>query len=215
MTTVAIIDYGLGNTKSICAAFAKSGANVTLTSDEKKIMSADGVVLPGVGAFSHAMERLKSQKMDQIIRDFVDTGKPFLGICLGMQMLFEQSTEFGVSEGLCLIPGQVRRLEPKAYSFDKVPHVTWSRIFSTRSDKWQGTILDSLDEEDMYFVHSYYATPSNSDHILSLSQFSGYDYCSTVKSGNVYGCQYHPEKSAKAGLRVIRNFSDICGSKDW
>jgi imidazole glycerol-phosphate synthase subunit HisH len=208
---IAVIDYGLGNTKSICSALGKTGADVCLTNVRDEIMLADGAILPGVGAFAHGMERLISQKIDTLIREFVSTGKPFLGICLGMQMLFDKSTEFGETNGLGLIPGQVQRLERFDGSPEKLPHVSWNGISTVRMSDWNGTILDSIDiDEDMYFVHSYFVKPASRSDILSVSRYSGHEYCSTVKRDNIYGCQYHPEKSAAAGLRVINNFVTIC-----
>ena len=212
MIKIAVIDYGLGNTKSICSALEKTGAQVSLTNSRDEILLSDGVILPGVGAFSHGMERLISQKLDDLIREFVETGKPLLGICLGMQMLFDQSEEFGLSKGLCIIPGQVQRLDRCDASAEKLPHVSWSGISTVKNTPgWNSTILESIDDnEDMYFVHSYYAKPANSGDILSLSRYAGHNFCSTVKHNNVYGCQYHPEKSATSGLRVIKNFVTIC-----
>ena len=211
MIKIAVIDYGLGNTKSICSALEKSGADVCLTNSRDEILLSDGAILPGVGAFAHGMDRLITQKIDILIREFVSTGKPFLGICLGMQMLFDKSTEFGITNGLGLIPGQVQRLERFDGSPEKLPHVSWNGINTVRMSDWNGTILDSIDsDEDMYFVHSYYAKPLSQSDILSVSRYSGHEYCSTVKRNNIYGCQYHPEKSAAAGLRVINNFVNIC-----
>ena len=211
MINIAVIDYGLGNTKSICSALEKSGVQVSLTNIRDEILLSDGVILPGVGAFAHAMERLTKLKLDDMIREFVKTGKPLLGICLGMQLLFDESTEFGVSKGLCIIPGQVQRLELCDGSEEKLPHVNWSGICNKRIADWDGTILDSIDGgEDMYFVHSYYAKPADFSDVLSLSRYGSLDFCSTVKLNNVYGCQFHPEKSAIAGLRVIDNFVNIC-----
>ena len=208
---IAVIDYGLGNTKSICSALQKSGADVCLTNSRDKILLSDGAILPGVGAFAHGMDRLISQKIDILIREFVSTGKPFLGICLGMQMLFDRSTEFGMTDGLGLISGQVQRLERFDDSPEKLPHVSWSEISTVRMSDWNGTILESVESgEDMYFVHSYHAKPTSQSDILSISRYSGLEYCSTVKHNNIYGCQYHPEKSAVAGLRIIKNFTHIC-----
>ena len=211
MTKIAIVDYGLGNIKSICGALDKTGAEICLTKSRNEILSADGLILPGVGAFAHAMDKLISKKLDLLIYDFVQTEKPFLGICLGMQMLFDTSTEFGKTNGLGLIPGRVVRLESYNKAKEKIPHVSWSEIKSVNSCSWSNTILDGIESgENMYFVHSYYAQPANEENILSLSNFSGRDYCSTVKHKNIFGCQYHPEKSALKGLRVINNFVEIC-----
>lgn len=211
MVKIALIDYGLGNIKSISSALEKCGADVCLTNSRDKILLSDGAILPGVGAFAHGMERLISQKIDILIHEFASTGKPFLGICLGMQMLFDKSTEFGLTNGLGLIPGQVQRLERLDGSSEKLPHVSWSGIAAFKMSDWNGTILDSIvNDEDMYFVHSYYAKPLNQSDILSVSRYSGHEYCSTVKHNNIYGCQYHPEKSGVNGLRIINNFVNIC-----
>jgi len=211
VTTIAVIDYGVGNIKSICRALEKSGAEVCLTNDRDKVISSDGVLLPGVGAFAHGMEKLNSQGIDELLREFSETGKPILGICLGMQMLFDQSTEFGETKGLGLIPGQVLRLETLDEAHEKLPHVSWNEIKPGTSSEWEGTILNSIkDGEDMYFVHSYYVKPANEEDVLSTTVYSQFEYCSTVKHQNIYGCQYHPEKSAETGLKIIKNFVEIC-----
>ena len=211
MSNIAVIDYGLGNTKSICSAIEKTGANVNLTNNRNEILLSDGIILPGVGAFSHGMDRLKNEKIDILIKEFVETGKPLLGICLGMQMLFDESSEFGVSKGLGLVPGKVKCLKSHNKSLDKLPHVSWSGIRTKKLSYWNGTILDSIDSgEDMYFVHSYHAKPDNPSDILSLSSYADIEFCSTVKHKNIYGCQYHPEKSAIAGLKIVKNFVNIC-----
>ncbi len=213
MTKIAVLDYGLGNIKSIFGALDKTGAAICLTNSRDEIISADGLILPGVGAFAHAMRRLSSSGLDLIIGDFVQTGKPFLGICLGMQMLFDSSTEFGKTKGLGLIAGRVIYLGDFSKLKEKIPHVSWSEI-ELKSSSWNSTILDGIESGDnMYFVHSYFAQPNNEDDILSVTKFSGHDYCSTVNYKNIFGCQYHPEKSAKKGLRVINNFVEICRGK--
>ena len=211
MIQIVVIDYGLGNIRSILSALNKNDVDVILSNSRKEIMSADGIVLPGVGAFAYGMDRLKSRNIDSIICDFVATGRPLLGICLGMQMLFDSSTEFGETIGLGLIPGQVLSLKSIMKGSDKLPHISWSEIHSSQHSSWKGTILDGIaNMENMYFVHSYFAQPLNSQDALSNSSFSGIEYCSTVKHKNVYGCQYHPEKSAESGLKIINNFVNIC-----
>ena len=205
---ISIIDYGVGNLRSIVNAFENQGADVLITNDEEKILSADGLVLPGVGAFSHGMMGLKKHGLIKIIKQYVGTNKPFIGICLGMQMLFEMSEEFGETLGLGLIPGNVKRL-PNTNN-EKIPHVSWNELISEKI-AWSNTILDCISpKSDMYFVHSYVAEPKNKDHILSTTQYAGYNFCSTVKSGNVYGCQFHPEKSGEVGLKIIKNFTMMC-----
>jgi imidazole glycerol-phosphate synthase subunit HisH len=211
MTQIVVIDYGLGNIRSILGALNKSDVDIDISNDKEKILSADGLILPGVGAFAYGMEGLKAKNIDIMIHEFVATEKPLLGICLGMQMLFDSSTEFGDTQGLGIIPGQVLSLKNFSKGNDKLPHISWSEIRSLQPLSWEGTILNGVDDmENMYFVHSYYAQPENKEDILSTSLFSGVDYCSTVKHRNVYGCQYHPEKSAECGLKIISNFVNIC-----
>lgn len=211
MTTIAVIDYGVGNIKSICRALDKSGVEVCLTKERGEVLSSDGVVLPGVGAFAHGMEKLIDQGLDEVLREFAASGKPILGICLGMQMLFDQSTEFGETKGLGLIPGIVQKLETLDESHEKLPHVSWNEIKLGNCTDWEETILNNIkDGEDMYFVHSYYVQPANDEDVLSKTVYSQFEYCSTVKHQSIYGCQYHPEKSANAGLKIIKNFVGIC-----
>lgn len=213
MTNIAVVDYGVGNVKSICSAFDNQGAKPNLTRDPSQILQADGVVLPGVGAFGHGMEQLRKHRLDSILADVIEAGQPLLGICLGMQMLFDSSSEYGQHTGLGFIPGKILRLDERFQKLEKLPHVGWSQI--TRPDElsWEGTILSGVPEhENMYFVHSYFAEPTNLNHILSTTEFSEQHYCSTVKLGNIYGCQYHPEKSGPTGLRIINNFIKISRS---
>ena len=155
MSNIAVIDYGLGNTKSICSAIEKTGANVNLTNNRNEILLSDGIILPGVGAFSHGMDRLKNEKIDILIKEFVETGKPLLGICLGMQMLFDSSEEFGYCEGIGYIQGDVKKLK----RISKLPHISWSEI-QPKNINWENSILDkinssgydSLSKEDKDFL---------------------------------------------------------------
>ena len=211
MTNIVVVDYGVGNITSICRALHKYGAKVEVTSDELRIMAADGVVLPGVGAFAHGMQRLKHFGIDDTLRKYSETNKPILGICLGMQMLFDGSSEFGNTEGIGLIPGFVNKLETYNKRYEKLPHVSWNEIMGQNLDRWNYTVLDDIkNSADMYFVHSYYVKPTNTDDVLSTSIYSDFEFCSTVKRNNIYGCQYHPEKSGECGLKIISNFINIC-----
>ena len=206
MISIAIVDYGVGNIRSIKKALSRVGnVDIVVSCDHIEISSCDGVILPGVGAFAHAMAALKERNLDSVIKEYERSNKPILGICLGMQMLFDSSSEFGFSKGLGIIRGDVRRLPSKLGL--KLPFISWSPIKTREADIWKDTILDDLqDGEDMYHVHSYHAVPSNSSNILSLSTYQDFNFCSTVKKGNVYGCQYHPEKSGARGLKIISNF---------
>ncbi|MFL0802358.1 MAG: imidazole glycerol phosphate synthase subunit HisH [Agarilytica sp.] len=211
MTTIAIIDYGVGNVKSISGAFENVGAKTIVTRNRSEILDVDGVVLPGVGAFAHGMEKLNQYDLVSIIEEVAGSGKPFLGICLGMQMLFTSGTEFGNTPGLGLIPGRVKKLPLLNDNCQKLPHVSWNELKRPSVRKWENTVLDGIHEYDnMYFVHSFFAEPDDESDILSLTEYSDFHFCSTVRRGNIFGCQYHPEKSAGAGLKIVNNFTHQC-----
>jgi len=207
---IGVIDYDIGNVRSTLSAFENQGADVFLTRDREKILASDGLVLPGVGAFQHGMASLRKYNLVKDIKDYIETGKPFIGICLGMQMLFDNSEEFGLSSGLGLISGSVIKLPTKEVKNEKLPHVSWNELNIVKS-KWDGTILDGINEgSDMYFVHSFIADPEDRSNILSMTEYSGYKFCSSVHKNNIYVCQYHTEKSGKVGLNVIKNFIRMC-----
>jgi imidazole glycerol-phosphate synthase subunit HisH len=211
MMKIAIIDYEVGNIRSIYSALGKVGAEPKLTRDRQEILAADGVVLPGVGAYSHGMEKLKEHSLDCILKKFSAMGKPVLGICLGMQLLFSESNEFGYTEGLGLVPGSVKELQLLNPEVQNLPHISWSELELPSEGAWDGTILEGIaPQEDMYFIHSFMAAPDNNDHVLSLTTYSDCQFCSLVRNENVYGCQFHPEKSAEEGLKIIANFIRIC-----
>lgn len=198
---IAIIDYGMGNLASVYKALIHIGQDAIITSDPKVIAGADAVILPGVGAMSDAMKNLVDNGLHNTIIDFIDTGKPFLGICLGMQMLFESSNEGEEHngqkvKGLGVIKGEVLRL-PNIPSI-KVPHMGWNQLFETSDD-----ILP--EGRNVYFVHSYYAQPEDSSVITSKS-FHGIEFTASVRKGNVYAMQFHPEKSGDTGLQILRNW---------
>ena len=204
---VAIVDYDIGNVRSIINVFKKFDIEIILTKDKKDILEANGVVLPGVGAFAHGMENLKKYGLIDILNEYVKTNKPFLGICLGMQMLLEESEEFGITKGLGYIKGKVIKLPMK--NDEKLPHVSWNEI-KQKNIGWKNTILDSIEENsNMYFVHSFVAVPESESNILSTTEYGGIEFCSAVIKGNIYGTQFHPEKSATIGLKVIENFVKI------
>jgi len=204
---VAIVDYDIGNVRSIINVFKKFDIEIILTKDKKDILEANGVVLPGVGAFAHGMENLKKYGLIDILNEYVKTNKPFLGICLGMQMLLEESEEFGITKGLGYIKGKIIKLPIK--NDEKLPHVSWNEI-KQKNIGWKNTILDSIEENsNMYFVHSFVAVPESESNILSTTEYGGIEFCSAVIKGNIYGTQFHPEKSATIGLKVIENFVKI------
>ncbi len=207
ISDITIIDYGLGNLFSIKHAFTHIGLNAMITSEIEEILKAKILILPGVGAFGDAMRNL--QKLDLIspIKEKVNLGTPLIGICLGMQLLFEESEEFGINKGLCLIPGCVRRIpNPYKNKLMKVPIIGWNVIYNSDVDKWKQTPLCSLSQNSyMYFVHSYYVLPTNKNNILTYSNYEGFEYCSSVTTGNICGFQFHPEKSGVSGLEIYRN----------
>ena len=207
---IVVIDYDIGNVRSIINALEKVNATPILSRNKETIINADGVILPGVGAFPHAMQNLQKYGLVEIIKSYVDTNKPLLGICLGMQMLVDESNEFGITQGLGLIEGKVIKLPVQNEEFEKLPHVSWNEI-QQKQLPWEGTILDCIENKtDMYFVHSYIVVPQAGEHILSTTTYSDFEFCSAIKKNNVYGCQFHPEKSADAGLKILENFAKIC-----
>ena len=210
---ITILDYGIGNITSIRRAFEKSNATVRITNDPALILSSSGLILPGVGAFSVAMKRLKDDGLIEVLHDYKNSEKPILGICLGMQMLFDGSYEFGEYEGLCFVPGFVKKIDVPEDT--KLPNIGWNRLIKPKSMKWEKTILESIQEDsNFYFVHTYGAETSDSSDTLSYTNYSDTEFCSTVKRGNIYGCQYHPEKSGTEGLKIIKNFIMLTGNKN-
>ncbi len=201
MTTIAIVDYGLGNLRSVFRGLEKAGASPVITSDAGEIASADGIVLPGVGAFREGMEQLGDLRATVI----ESSGSvPVLGICLGMQMLMESSEEHGLHEGLSLIPGTVRKFPVKP-GF-KIPHMGWNQIHLIKPGH---PLFDRFtDDEYVYFVHSYYADTEERYTLTTTDYICGFS--STITDGNVCGVQFHPEKSGASGLRILANFIAMC-----
>ena len=223
--TVGIVDYGRGNLFSVEQACRTVGLVPVVTSDAHELERADGVVLPGVGAFGDAVEALRRLDLLQPLRDLAEAGRPLLGVCLGMQLLMDHSEEFGSHEGLGLIPGRVVRLP--AESVDgvdgprplKVPQIGWNRVrrsvTDATGDPWEAGPLAGLpDGTHMYFIHSYYVVPDDDDVVLATSRYGQTEYCSAVRRGQVFGCQFHPERSAAAGLAVYRNFRSTMTDDD-
>jgi len=204
---VVILDYGIGNVKSIANALIEIGAEPFLSSDEQVILAADSVILPGVGAFSKGMSNLKEANLVEVINKFVETGKPFLGICLGMQMLLEESDEFGITKGLGLIAGKVGMMLLPDQAKDKLPHVTWNEIKAPEAGRWENSLLAASEENTyVYFVHSFVAMPSSPDDILAIANYGGANFCAAVKKNNITGVQFHPEKSGMPGLKMLSQF---------
>ncbi|MDD5052815.1 MAG: imidazole glycerol phosphate synthase subunit HisH [Sulfuricurvum sp.] len=199
---IAIVDYNMGNLASVKNAFDLLGEKVVVESDPVKLCTYDKLILPGVGAFADAMEHLKSRGMDEAIKEYASSGKYLLGICLGMQLLFESSEEFGVNEGLDLIKGRVVAFDTSRFITPlKVPHMGWNRMFTTAHPLFEG--LDSA--HYLYFVHSYHALCSDQNDSIGESEY-GYRFTSAVAHENVMGIQPHPEKSHDNGLTILKNF---------
>lgn len=198
---IAIIDYGVGNLRSVQRAFEYVGAEVTVTTHRGTIASASAVVLPGVGAFGKAMSNLERAGLTDVIRQVIDRGRLFLGICLGLQLLFEESEEMGQHRGLGVFGGKVKRFEVDL----KVPQIGWNQIHIQRP----GPLLEGVaDGSYAYFVHSYYVAPTDPEIVLATTDYE-IDYASIVGQSNVFGIQFHPEKSQAVGLRILRNFASL------
>lgn len=210
MIEVAVIDYGVGNLLSVSRALEHCGARVTITSDAAAILASGLVVLPGVGAFTDGMAALRARGLDSVVRQVAAAGTPLLGICLGMQMLLDESEEFGVTAGLGLIPGRVVQIPTATTTAEphKIPHIGWNElVLPARRDSWHGGLLGGIDPgEAVYFVHSFMAEPAASAHRLADCHYGGIPISAVLQRDNVLGCQFHPEKSGDVGLRVLKNF---------
>ncbi len=212
-TAVSVVDYGVGNLLSVSRALEQCGADVRFATTADDIRAAERVVLPGVGAFGDAMDELRNRGLIEAIRDHANTGKPFLGICLGMQMMLDSSEEFGLSEGLGLVPGTVVPVPAQGTDGQphKIPHIGWNEIRPTGTGgAWQETMLTLTEPEaPVYFVHSYMAVPQDSDFRLADCEYDGVAVPAVIRRGNLYGCQFHPEKSGAAGLGILRGFLSL------
>lgn len=210
--TITLVDYGSGNVLSVRRALEYNGANVVLTNDPAKVAVAERLVLPGVGAFGDCMNALVHRQLIPAVLDFIQTGRPFLGICVGMQILMEVGHEFGLNDGMGLIGGDVLAI-PSVGSdgtAHKIPHIGWSDIYppdATANSAWQNTVLQDTDPgTSFYFVHSMTAHPRDPNHLLARCDYHGCPVTAAVHKDNVTGLQFHPEKSAKAGLQLLNRF---------
>lgn len=198
---IAIIDYGMGNLRSVQKGFEKVGYQAEFVSEPSLLKNYRGVVLPGVGAFGDAMENLQQMGMVAALQQVAASGKPLLGICLGQQLLFESSEEWGETAGLAIFPGKVSRL-PSGY---KIPHMGWNQI----RIKQQSPLLAGVEcDAAFYFVHSYYVDPADSQVVLTTTDY-GVSFASIIGNKNVFGIQFHPEKSSQSGLKILRNFGKL------
>jgi glutamine amidotransferase len=204
MNNVAILDYGVGNLRSVEKAFAAAGSNAIVTDDDRLLRNAEALVLPGVGAFAACMKGLAARGFDELIRERVAEGTPLLGVCVGMQMLFEESEEFGQTPGLGLLRGRVRKFSGDLL----VPQVGWNQVRRARGH-W---LLDDINDRSFfYFVHSFYCEPADKDMVIGETDY-GLSYASVVAQDQIAGVQFHPENSQAAGLRLLGNFARRAGS---
>ncbi|MBY3253165.1 imidazole glycerol phosphate synthase subunit HisH [Rhizobium laguerreae] len=210
--SVVVVDYGIGNVFSVCNALKQIGAEPQLTRDIPTILQAERVILPGVGAFGRAMDALRGFGLDEALGSYVATGRPFLGICIGMQVLMDSSLEFGAHAGLGFIPGTVERIP----SVDKdgnplrVPHISWSKVKPAAGvlpEQWQPTPLSGdEDYQEFYFVHSYHSRPNDASNLLAIVDHGGNDVTAAITKDNIVGVQFHPERSGLAGLSLLGKF---------
>ena len=200
---IAVVDYGMGNLRSVEKALQKVGEEALVTSHAGKILNSEGVVLPGVGAFRDCMRNLRQYRLIGPLYKFIQSGRPFLGICLGLQLLFTQSEEFGLYEGLGVIKGRVVRF-PEAPEL-RVPHMGWNTI----SIKRKVPLLKGIENGSyFYFVHSYYVIPEDEDITVTTTHY-GVEFVSSIRKDNIFACQFHPEKSQQLGLRILKSFGDL------
>ena len=202
---IAIIDYGVGNLFSLCSSLKSIGAEAVVTPDPDAIRKADRIILPGVGAFADAAAKLRATGLDQVLMEEAAKGKPVMGICLGMQMLFEESHEYGVHKGLGLIPGRVIPMAGYIPEGLKIPHIGWNPLI-LKGDRHP--LLKYVSEGDcVYFVHSYFASDCK-ESVIATAEY-GRELTAAVARGNVMGCQFHPEKSGKVGLNILKAFCEM------
>jgi glutamine amidotransferase len=206
---IAVIDYGMGNLKSVSKAFDKLKADAKVTSNAEDIKKASKVVFPGVGSFEDGMEELNKRNLTVVLKDIISKGKPFLGLCLGLQLLFERSEEAPNAEGLGILKGKVKRFPLNInHKKLKVPHVGWNQIRFAQSTSKSKLLTGIEDGSFVYFVHSYYTLPEDEKIVTSTTEY-GITFCSTIKKDNIYATQFHPEKSQKMGLKILENFARI------
>ncbi len=203
---IAVLDYDMGNLRSVAKALELAGAKAVVTAHARQIKSADALVFPGVGAFIPALKNLNETGLIDTIRDCIEMDKPFLGLCLGFQLLFDHSTEGGWRKGLSVLSGEVERFAFTGRNKNlKIPHMGWNQV-AIRSQQAAATMFNGIaDNSYFYFVHSYYGQPSKKADIASTTDYGG-DFCSAIIKGKVWGCQFHPEKSGPTGIRLLKNF---------
>jgi glutamine amidotransferase len=205
--TIGLVDYGMGNRRSMQKSLERAGASVVLSGDHEVLRATDGLVVPGVGAFAAAMRLLAERGLDDLVRERAGAGVPVLGACLGMQLLFEHGAEFGGADGLGLLPGEVVSLDARGL---KLPHIGWNEVRWTRPSVLSAGLPDPT---PFYHVHSFVPAPSAEDVALGISDY-GTEFASVVGRGNVFGTQFHPEKSSRDGIALLANFVRVCAHKE-
>ncbi len=208
MSEVTVVDYGAGNLLNVVRALEHCGVSPVVTSEAGPIREAKRLILPGVGAFGDCMEELHRRGLVEALAAYVAQDRLFLGICVGMQVMFDMGEEFGEHRGLGIIPGRVAKISATGADGapHKIPHIGWSPLRKPAGAAWEGTPLEGNAGSDMYFVHSYAGVPAQEAHRLADVDYDGLRICAMVKKGNSYGCQFHPEKSGEAGLGLLRQF---------
>lgn len=212
MKNVAIVDYKMGNLFSVNQACLNVGLRPLITNNPQLIKESDAIILPGVGSFGEAMQNLTDLNLIDTIKKVINDSKPFLGVCLGFQLLFSESEEFGITKGLEVFEGKVKKFSGGIYQNRKikVPQIGWNQIIPYDENKWERSLMNSVNfGEYMYFVHSFYVETKRSEIMLTKTYYEGYEYCSSIQFKNLFASQFHPEKSAKEGLKVYKNFAKI------
>lgn len=204
---IAIIDYGMGNLRSVQKGFERMGHEAVITRDAKTILSASKVVLPGVGAFPDCMRNLREYGLVDVVQTSINSGKPFLGICLGLQLLFTESEEFGISKGLDIIKGRVVRFKGPEFADLKIPHMGWNSVSIKRRAP---ALQDVPDNSNFYFVHSFHVVPEDKGVIATTTDY-GFDFVSSIWKDNIFAAQFHPEKSQALGLSILKRFGEQKG----
>lgn len=204
-----IVDTGLSNLHSIQAACSNCKINFKVSSSPSDLKLSGAIILPGVGSFAKGVKNLKALKIFDLLRKEILKGKPTLGICLGMQLLLNESEEFGLTEGLSVIQGKVKKFDFNKIDYSKIPHIGWNSIINSKNS-WKDTILESVNNLDkMYFVHSYFVKLKDQNQILSETQYGNFKFCSSLRYKNIYATQFHPEKSGPNGLKILKEFKKI------
>jgi imidazole glycerol-phosphate synthase subunit HisH len=205
---IGIVDYGMGNLFSVAKALERLDVPYFISEDVKELENADGLLLPGVGSFHDAMTLLKRQELTGFIKKYADSGKPLLGICLGMQLLYEESEENGTTEGLGLLKGHIIRI-PRQTQEMKIPHMGWNKLRFVNTSP----LLEGLAEEHVYFVHSYYVSDPDPDHVVATAEY-GVEVPAIAGRDNIFGMQFHPEKSSDLGMKLLRNFTKLVQERE-